>query len=250
MNDDNSIRYNALAIDPDTGTRQRLKQAAIAVYNFHDVQLVPDLRNAVSRLGARPFDVVFISEKFGTSEITQFINAAKQSGGDDAAYVLVLGATDQQSAAETTCVMVGAHAVLTEPYSVDSLVEITKIAAKIKKENHMVRQKQALALLVKDLTLQVDRLSYLKACECDPGRALKQFKDLCAIPRSFEAESLESYFDVMVDEFEKVPIPIAQVKQYRGVSQRIKTKMQQKLMAEVEEEEKTASTKHSFFKKK
>jgi CheY-like chemotaxis protein len=250
MFDDNNVRYTALAIDPDSGTRQRLKQAATAVITFQDVQLIGDLRSAVSRLEIRPSDVIFIAEEFGKEEIAGFITTVKQTGGADAAFVLVLGSNDQKSTAETTCVMLGAHAVLTEPYSVDSLVDITRIAAKVKKENHIQREKNALSLLVKDMTIQIDRLSYLKACECDPGRALKQFKDLCAIPQSLQGESLERYFDIMIEQFEQVPVPIAQVRQYKGVSQRIKSRMQQKLMAEIEQEEKEGKNKHSFFKKK
>lgn len=250
MIDDNNVRYLALAIDPDSGTRQRLKQAATAVITFQDVQLLGDLKAAISRLEVRAFDVIFIAEEFGKDEIAKFIKEVKETGGNDAAFVLVLGSNDQKSTAETTCVMLGAHAVLTEPYSVDSLVDITRIAAKVKKENHVLREKNALGLLVKDMTLQIDRLSYLKACECDPGRALKQFKDLCAIPQALTNESLDRYFDIMIEKFEQVPVPIAQVRQYKGVSQRIKSKMQQKLMAEIDQEEKEGKNKHSFFKKK
>ena len=225
-------KYNALVVDPDTGTRLRLKQAAISVYHFGEVHLCPDLDNALARLeGGKQSDVVFISERFPKDQIPPFIKQAKgTAGGNDAAYVLVLTKSEDDSARVASGVMLGADGVLMEPYSVDSLVEITKLSARVKRENARTREKAAISFLVKDIIKQIDRLAYMKVCEMDVGRSLKQFREMCSVFENFDDNSRQMYFEIMLELFDNLPPPKYPVRQYKGASLRVKKMMEKKLL--------------------
>ncbi len=229
-------RYNALVVDPEVEERMRLKQAAVSVYHFNDVYLLPDLRSALERLQSQArYDVVFVSQNFSEVEITDFIKRGKlAAGGNDAAYVLLLHAAEDESAKVAAGVMLGADGVLMEPYSVDSLVEITQLAARVKRENTLARERAAITFLVKDIIKQIDRLAAIRACNFDVGRVLKQLREMCSVFRNFDEDSEKVYFEIMIDLFENCPVPPpSPFIRYKGASQRVKKMMEKKLLESI-----------------
>lgn len=233
-------KYDAMLIDPDIGSRMRLKQATTAVTNFGKVGQVSSLREGFDRLkvGDR-CDVFFISHKFELEEITAFVKNAKAiTQGQDAAYIVILGGKDQSSSTVAASVMSGFDGFLFEPYSVDNLREITEIAARVRKERARAREEAALRLLISDMMNQIDLLSYLKQTQGESGRAMKKFRESCAMLRTLSPESFELYRGLAIDMFESAPLPkkIFQRKNYSGASSRVKKKMEDKLLAELEKE--------------
>ena len=132
--------------------------------------------------------------------------------------------------------MSGFDGFLFEPYSVDNLLEITQIAARVRKERSRAREEAALKLLISDLMNQIDLVAYLKQMQSESGRAMKKLRDTSAMLKTLAPESFELYQGLAIDLFEQAPLPkkVFQRKQYSGASSRVKKKMEDKLLAELE----------------
>lgn len=230
-------KYDSIIIDPDLDSRMRLKQAMTAVYHFGKATQVTNFHEALHKLGGiENYDVVFISYRLEQNEISEFIKNAKQTKmGQDAAYVLVLQTKNQDSSTVAKNVMVGADGFLFEPYSVDLLIEITHLSAKVKVERADAREKAAISLLVQDVMGQIDQVSYIKSCQLDIGSSMRKLRELCSVFRDLEQTKLNIYYDSALKAFEEAPLPrnVPQHKKYAGVSSRIRKKMEEKILADL-----------------
>lgn len=231
-------KYDALLIDPEIGSRMRLKQATTAVTNFGKVIQLNGLREADEKLRSNErYDVIFISFKCDLNEAAAFVKAAKSiPQAQDAAFILVLGAKGQDSSTVASSVMQGFDGCLFEPYSVDTLLEITEIAARVHKERSQAREEAALRLIISDLMNQIDLVAYLKQTTNESGRAMKKLRDTAAVVKTLSPESFQVYQRLAVDMLEAAPLPkrVFQRKAYSGASSRVKKKMEDKLLAELQ----------------
>lgn len=230
--------YNAIIVDSDAGSRMRLKQTTTVVSAFGHVMQLPFLNQAMARLQSdEPCDVIFISSSFEQEEIAAFINQGKQTKqGQLAAYVLTLKVGDQDTATVAKTVLYGADGFLCEPFSVDNVVEITHLSARVKKERAAAREKFAITLLVDDIMAQIDEIATFLTNLLDVGGLMKKFRVKCSVLRSMKPESLEVYHETFVEKLEKTPVPRPrrpelQGKLYRGSSERVKKKLGEKLSA-------------------
>lgn len=231
-------KYNAIVIDPDTQARMRLKTATASVPFFGEVRLQSSLDETLRMLNSAAHqDVVFIANRFEQKDITRFVKGGKETqGGQDSAYVIVLSTKDQESTAVASNVLGGADGLLFEPYSVDQLVEITELAARIKAERSQEREAAALKFLMQDIVKQIDRVAYIKSCGFDVGRNLKLLKDMCGVFETLDEATMALYYEIAAIAFESAPVPNYPKKNYKGVSERVRKKMEQKIVAELEAE--------------
>lgn len=232
------VKYDALIIDPDLDRRMRLKSATTSVVQFSKVNLVGSLEDATGSFSSgRKCDIAFITSQFDQADITDFIKEAKdQEASQDAAFVLVLQTKDQESSTVASNVMIGADGFLFEPYSVDQLVEITELAAKVKAERSLNREEAAIKFLLNDIIQQIDMIAYLKSVGYDVGRGIRRFKQMCSVLGNLEGESLDLYYRLAVDTFEAAPFPKKlHQDNYKGASKRVKERMEKKLLAKLEE---------------
>lgn len=233
-------KYDAMLVDPEIDSRMRLKQATIAVTNFGKVVQVGTLREALAKLTAgERCDVIFISHKCPAKEAIDFVKSAKDSKqGQDAAYINVLGGNDQQAATVASQVISGFDGFLFEPYSVDNLVEITDIAARVRKERTQAREEAAIRMLMADIMNQLDLVAYLKQINGESARAFKKLKDTCAVLQTLTTEARGVYERIAIEMLENAPLPkkVFQRKHYSGASSRVKKKMEDKLLAELEKD--------------
>lgn len=241
-----SIKFDITIIDPDMNSRMRLKQATTATPYFGKIQQFGEMREATMRLSApERNDVTFISHKYEMSDIQSYIKSAKESKShQDTAFILVLGAKNQDSSTVASSVLSGFDGFLFEPYSVDNLLDITQISAKVKKERSQAREEAAMKLLITDMMNQLDLLAYLKQSNSETTRLLKKLKDTAGFLKTLNADSTNVYLKVAVDTFENAPLPtkVFQKKTYGGASSRIKRKMEDKLLAELEKESSSSKT--------
>ncbi|MEZ4754798.1 MAG: hypothetical protein R3A13_10915 [Bdellovibrionota bacterium] len=233
------VKYDAFIINPDIDTRMRLKQATTSVIEFGKVYQLNTLNDALTKLDSPDdsCDVIFISHIFSKDDVKAFISKAKETKwGQDCAFIMVLKNEQQESDQVTANVLVGADGLLFEPYSVDYLVEITKLAAKVKLERSEDREKAALNFLIRDVMNQIDLISFLRSRGYDVGRGIKKLKKMCKVFHGLEDESRLIYLDLAVEIFEDAPLPkkIFQQKSYAGASARVRKKMEQKLLEELE----------------
>ncbi len=239
-------KYDAIIIDPDLDSRMRLKQACSSMYNFGKVFQLNSLEEAIGKAkGSDIIDVIFISYRFEEAKVSAFIKQAKETkGAQDAAFILVLKTKDQDTSTVAKNVMVGADGFLFEPYSVDYLLEITRLSSKVKAERSVNRERAAINMVIQDVIGAIDQLSYIRQCKVDPGSSLKRLRELCNVFNTLDEEKIKVYYEAAIKCFEEAPMPtnVFQTKRYGGVSNRIKRKMEEKILAEVqarEEEKKT-----------
>jgi len=163
-----------------------------------------------------------------------FVVQGKESThGQDSAYVLVMQAKDQDSSNIANTMLKGFDGLLFEPYSVDVLVEMTKIAAKVKGERRSARELAAIKFLLRDVINQLDQISYNLASGKEVGPSFKKFKDASAVVKTFEGEKLQKYYELAVDMFIDTPSPkkvFSRIK-YGGASSRVKDRMEKKKAA-------------------
>lgn len=231
-------RYDAIIIDPDSATRMRLKQATSALNEFDKVNLTNSIGDATSRLNSGgPVDVIFLSAALEQSQVDQFIAQSKSNkNGQDAAYVSVMKGNAQASTSIAENVISGFDGMLFEPYSIDQLVELTKIAARVRKERSTAREQAAISIIISDLVRQLDQIAFVKRQGVDPSVLMRKFKLATDTLRKLQPESFELYFTQAVDAFVAVPVPqmTAEVNEYKGPSSRVKRKQQERLVQEAE----------------
>ncbi len=152
---------HALIINPDLDSRIRLKQALNFVPEFKIVKMVSTLTEALQRLRAgESFGSVFVSTLFGHEVAREFIGQSKESaGGRESAYILTLsgGAKSIEVAADLSH---GADGFLVEPFSVDALQKIYRLAVRVKKQFILARQKESLRLLMQEAADCIDHHAF------------------------------------------------------------------------------------------
>jgi hypothetical protein len=232
-------KYDAIIINPDMATRMRLKQVCASVVNFGRIIPLGSVYEAMQRLkdeNETPTQIIFIGHQVGHEQTAAFIKEAKTAkNGQDAAFILVLPTKDQASSDVAQAMMIGADGVLFEPYSVDILVEITVISARVRRERWVGREETAYKLLINDLMAQLDMLAFSKSAKYEVGPALKLFRQATAVIGTLEPESLDIFHRIAVDAFENAQIPQAlmQKKKYVGASNRVRKIMSDRMTSEI-----------------
>lgn len=231
-------KFDGIIIEPEMDARMRLKQVCASVVNFGKVLPLGSFAECLSKLsGDTPADVVFVSARLGQNNISAFIRDAKATtNGQDSAYILVIPSKDSNGAIVAQSVMMGADGLIFEPYSVDQLVEITNLSARVRKERSTAREEAALKFLITDIIHQIDLIAYSKTCGYEIGTPMRAFKQACTVLGTLEAESIQNYYRIVTDLFEAAPVAanLYQRKKYGGASSRVKRKMAEKLAGEVE----------------
>lgn len=232
-------KYDAIIVNPDMSARMRLKQVCASVINFGRIIPVGSVHETMQRLrdeNEQPVQVIFIAHQVGHEATVAFIKDAKTTkNGQDAAFILVLPTKDQASSDVAQAMMIGADGVLFEPYSVDILVEITLISARVRKDRWVGREEAAYKLLLNDLMQQLDMLAFSKSAKYELGPALKLFRQAAGVLQSLEKDSLDIYHRIAIDAFENAPIPQAllQKKKYIGASNRVRKLMSDRMTNEI-----------------
>lgn len=231
------VFHDACVATPDNETRMRLKQAMIAITEFRDIQLFGALDRVLERLsGPERCDVIFVSGRYDLKDIEDFVKSAKETKrGRDAAYILVLGSGDQTSSGMASHVMVGADGLLFEPFSVDALQEITELAARVRKERRLVREKLALKFLVEDVIQYIDFVAVAKTYEVEHARSLRKLREVCEVFRTLSDEAMASYFELIVERFCNATLPDAteRLNSYHGASVRVKGMVTKRVLDEL-----------------
>lgn len=223
-------KLSVLIIDPDVGSRSRLKQAAMAVKEFGEVAAVSRIEESrIGIYGGKEWRVVFISSKLERREIADIIYEGKRrSESQDSAFVMVMKAKDQDSVNVAANVMIGADGFLLEPYSLDALVEITELAGRVKNERSLAREKAAFDFVSKDIGREIDQLAYMLYSNINIQPRLAKLKERCSVLKSLPSSSLEIFVESVVDTFEEANLPVAQLRRenaYNGASQAVRRKI-------------------------
>ena len=227
------MSLQSLVIEADALNRNRVKQAMMALPLFGKSIMGSSIQDAKSRLPElSKIDVVFISDKLDRSSIGSFIEEMKQNPkAQDAAFVLIMSGGKNSNLAEGF--LNGADGVLSEPYSVDTLKEITELAERVKKQRERIRAELGIQLLLKDIVNQVNNVASVQQGGLDPSRQLKKLEEIADAIEKLDPDLQERYLLLAVEEFQKVPVPEAPKlkEQYKGISNRVKMRLEKKLVS-------------------
>ncbi len=232
-----SDRFNVLIVDPDSASRNRLKQVALALTTFQKVQQSTNLNDALIRgeSSHELYDVIVMSYLFPTEEINKFIKDAKKTKqGSEWAFVTVLRSADQQNEIIANSVISGIDGFLFEPYSADNLREMAELTAKVKKQNSDKRKRIAMRILLTEVAGHVDALAFYRSKGKESASATKKMNDACDRLGNFKNENFELYVDEMINVFGSMPPPANA--SYTGVSLRVKKRLEEKRLAQLEAE--------------
>ncbi|NMC62877.1 MAG: hypothetical protein GYA55_06870 [SAR324 cluster bacterium] len=230
-------KYHGVIVDPIMDTRMRLKQATQSVQDFGSTLNASSCDEALHILeGDQIVDVVFVTGRIPQQEFAEFVVEAKKTKqGQDSAYVLVLKSQTDSQSELASAMMAGADGILCEPYSVEQLVEITKLAARVRKERSDARERAAIGMIIDDVITQLDLVSFLKACGCEPGTSIKALRDLGDRIAMISSEHHEAYFEIIEEKMKDLPPPkkAFQTKVYGGASSRVRQQMEKRIYAEL-----------------
>jgi len=232
-------RYLAQVIHPDSAARLRLKTIACNLAEFSTIRQSADLKDAHNATNGESVDVYFISSRFEQEEIKQFTAQTKSTNsGSEAAFVLLLDGSKQDRNTLTQNVLLGLDGFLCEPYSVDGLLEITRIAAKIKLERHAAKEKFAFSLLVREIGGQIDLIATLLSQGAKAALSRRALEETCSILPTLSEESATIYTEVVLAHFENAQPPTQAVKRkaYSGASQRVQQIQESKMLASLKQE--------------
>ena len=245
----NTEKLAACVVDPDSHTRHRLREATRPVYYFGEVAQYSRLDEALSSIEVgRKCDVAFLAATFSGPDVADFVRRAKGLvAGQDTAFVLLVRADKKDKSSIAQGVLDGVDGFLFEPYSVEALAEIARLATTVRRERSVGREKVAMTLLISDVIRQLDLVAYLRSCEMEPERSMRRLGELCGQFKSLSGERAEVFLETMIKLFSELPPPSKsfQASLYKGASLRVKKKMADKLTAEVESQIKSAPSSSS-----
>lgn len=148
----------------------------------------------------------------------------------------MLRTSDQSSQNIARNVLHGADGFLLEPFSVDVLTEITRLATQIKKDRSRGREKKAVAILVDDVIAHIDLIACMLSFSMNVQNAMKKLREKCIGFNELKAESLDVFFETVAEKFEAAKLPQISsiIKGYVGSSERLRKKFEAKMLAELQ----------------
>ncbi len=230
--------YNCLIIDPDSKSRMLLKQAMSVVVQFNESFSVKNERIALDLLKRdKKSDLIFISDKIDKSRIIKFIKEAKETNmGFLAGYILLCSKkNDAKSFANS--LLDGIDGILIEPYSIDSLQELSLLAAEVKSKREDEKRRMVFRFLVADVIRCLDIFVQSQALGHPLVAMKKTINSVYAIVKDYnDKHVMEIFLQALEDCFIaiKQPVIIAQECRYKGPSARIKRIEEKNLVDELE----------------
>ena len=228
--------FNAVIIDVDVDSRMRLKQVSLAVPDFRSVHQYNSTGYALSHIElAERCDVIFISDHLPHEEVAAFIHQAKQlRSAIDAAFVRLLPENSLDGLSAATSMREGFDGFLIEPYSINSLIEITRLATRVRNERAQARELLAMTLLVREIAGQIDIIAQLKAVGGKANISCHALRETCSVIKKLEGESRQAYFNALQKVFEEVPAPRPmRQKMYSGSSRALRERQERQMIEEL-----------------
>lgn len=144
-----------LLITARTQLKSKLRQVLVHIKGFHVAASTSDLKEAREIVGTQPFfHYMFFGSDMPEAATAKFIADVKRKRGPDAEktiFVLIFegGEANQQRVASR--MMAGFHGFLCEPFSFDTVKELTALAEGVSDQLTVTRLKVATGILLSDL---------------------------------------------------------------------------------------------------
>lgn len=232
------MEFHCLIVDSDQEARKRLLQAMKQIDGFSSDLMVDSTQDAVQKIElGKPFDVFFISESFPEEDLKSFIEKAKSlEKSQDAAFILVQRTTDDEIEARENAILLGGDGVLCAPFSVDKLQKVTELAAEVRKNRWAVREQIRMKKAMPEIMAKLDLAATVKSEGFKGEVTGDAFRKACGELSGDELESIAIFLGVALDEFEHAEVPegLDKVDQYKGISHRVRDRIEKKVVKKLE----------------
>ena len=230
-----TYQLHALIVEPAAGPRNRIRSAISNLQSFAAPHMALSSEEAERAIKNSPsVDLVFISHRIGLdSAIALMVSLKAELVARDAAFILLMdGSADRSVLADI--MLKGIDGFLIEPYSVDQLSEVVKIAEKVKAEHRAARFQRAGVLLVKELIDQIDQLSSLVKAGRPAAISKAVLQDMCEAVHRLEPELQANFTSMMVEIFTSIQNPHqssrVNARSYTGSSERVRKRLAEKAL--------------------
>ena len=225
------VLLNAAIIEPDPGARDRLRQACAASGCFDEIVMSKDSPEILEQVrSGNGFDVVFVSGRVDQAKLVLSQLKATFSPRDTA-YVLV-GERACSELGVISDLFDGFDGVLFEPFSVESLTEITELVARVQHDRAAARERIAIDLLVRELTGLIGELANCEQAGYRAPVTRRVLQEIRAVLAELSPEAAAYYYQALAEQFSSLHAPR---RIYKGVSNRIRQKEQAKLETAAQE---------------
>ncbi len=220
------FRFDALIVDKDLSSRMQLRQATAAIPEFSQISMANSISSAIETLQTdQNCDIILFKPNFSDNENADFIKRCKETrNGVGCALILVLKSDLRNAGNIATNFAKGVDAFLPEPYSVDNLNEIFKLAGEMKKKKFEHRCRTAIEIVLKDAPTALDNAALEHKCGVG-GSKRKEWLKLAVSLQDLAVRDFASYEELLIRRFETVSPPAIIGSPYSGVSERLRKKM-------------------------
>lgn len=237
-----TTKFHTLTIEADPSRLFHLRQAVMVVPEFGQFDSHTDTRSAllhIEKKATPEIQIVFLSHTLPEDELAFFIRTGKEvKATQDSAFVLIIPSTDDMKTQVARFTLIGIDGILAEPYSVDSLVDITKLSLLIKKKRSAEREIKAIHMMMTEIAEQVNKIAVQRRMGVPTTRDMKRLTTMCEVIEELDESTRERYLECAVDVFETASLPKELMTcMYKGVSARTKKRMEAKLKAKLEAEQ-------------
>jgi len=230
-----SDRFNVLIVEPDSGTRAKLKHAVLALTTFHKLTTVSTIDEALSNAehGFEKIDVVLLSRSFSIDQIIEFIQKSRATKrGCEWAYISICSAKKKDNEEVVDSFIEGVDGFLQEPYSADDLRQIAEIADRVRLMNEEKRKRAAMLEGLREMLEHIDAIATYSSCAQDTTTPWCKLIDAKDKIDKYRKQYFEIYISMLIEETAKAtPSP---VKIYSGPSQRIKQRIKEKTLTKLD----------------
>jgi len=231
---------HSVIIDSNVSKRMQLKQATTSLALFKATIQMSELNEALNKFDhGQPLDIVFLSNRFTDEQIKDFVSTAKpKKTFAECAFILVVESGKNDNGNLPRYLLLGIDGFLLEPYSVDRLIETSKIAAKVKKDRSQQRIKAAVEILITDISTTFNALVSFKSADIPAAKIEAKFKKAAATIQTLDIEAQEFFRNRLIDIWSKLEAPEAKIvlPNYSGASSRIKKILEDKVISQLEKE--------------
>ncbi len=200
----------AAVVDPDAAKRTRCIDAARGSGFFKRTIGMVTVQDLLCRCENKEFfDVVFLGNSLAATTISDTVNKLK-SLNEDTACIVALGTQENGAEAIATGMLGGVDGFLSEPFSVDMLADIARIAMQLKRQNEDKRNRLAVTLLVKEASKYLDAASVSLFKGLAPGLSLRKLRGVSSKLESLSPEAKDLYYELLEEIFRECSVPLEQ----------------------------------------
>lgn len=229
----------AIIVDPETDSRARFKQALTEFSRFSSIESIDTLEATLRCLALRSgIAAIFLSQRFAPTQLFEFLEQARATpSGRECFYLLVMHSQTESKGTLGSKFMAGFNGFVVEPYSSEQIIEVLDLAEKLKNEARVSKNRVGLTLLATDVIEQIDLIALLKASGFDTNKSRERLREMCLPLQNLEEESRQLFQHILFTLIDQVKAPVRKNlgEDYRGLSDRVRRRMENRILSEVEE---------------